>query len=120
MDLTYAGAYLERQINSSNDYTDYAEAYDNLYSGVGGIAGYFYFTDNAGNTINPVAAHHRPRPFHQDEPRAPDRLAGGRTALRFVGGLFYQRQTHRIHQDYQVTGLGAGAVGQRLPGHACG
>ncbi len=25
--------------------------------------------------------------------------------LRFVGGLFYQRQTHLIHQDYQVAGL---------------
>jgi hypothetical protein len=32
-DLTYAGAYLDRKTFSSSDYTDYAEAYDLLYSG---------------------------------------------------------------------------------------
>ena len=31
-DLTYAGAYLDRKIRGSSDYTDYAEAYDQLYS----------------------------------------------------------------------------------------
>ena len=30
-DLTYAGAYLDRKDYQSSDYTDYAEAYDNLY-----------------------------------------------------------------------------------------
>ncbi|WP_436428582.1 hypothetical protein, partial [Enterococcus faecium] len=52
-DVTYAGAYLDRKDFSSSDYTDYAEAYDNLYASVGGIAGYFYFKDNAGKTIDP-------------------------------------------------------------------
>jgi outer membrane receptor protein involved in Fe transport len=114
-DLTYAGAYLERKINSSSDYTDYAEAYDNLYSGSGGIAGYFYFTDNAGNTINPsqriVGRDH----FTKDSQEL--RIASpADSRLRFVGGLFYQRQTHRIHQDYQVAGLGADVSVNGFPG----
>ena len=116
-DITYAGAYLDRKINTSNDYTDYAEAYDHLYpSRCGGIAGYFYFTDNAGNHDQPVAAHHRPRPFHQDEPRAPHRLAGDQSPCASSAGLFYQRQTHLIHQDYQVTGLADALSVNGFPG----
>lgn len=103
-DITYAGAYLERRINSSSDYTDYAEAYDNLYSGAGGLAGYFYFSDNAGHTINPsqhiIGRDHFSKMSHELRIASP-----AENRLRFVGGLFYQRQFHRIHQDYQVTGL---------------
>ena len=114
-DITYAGAYLDRRINSSADYTDYAEAYDNLYSGVGGLAGYFYFQDNAGNTIDPsqhiIGRDHFSRMSHELRIASP---ADAR--LRFVGGLFYQRQFHRIHQDYQVTGLGAQVSVNGFPG----
>ena len=38
---------------ASTDYTDYSEAYDTLYSSVGGLANYFYYQDAAGNTIDP-------------------------------------------------------------------
>jgi len=114
-DLTYAGAYLDRRIHSTNDYTDYAEAYDNLYSAVGGLAGYFYFQDNAGNNINPsqhiVGRHHYTKMSHELRIASP---AGNR--LRFVGGLFYQRQTDRIHQDYQVTGLASALSVNGFPG----
>jgi outer membrane receptor protein involved in Fe transport len=103
-DLTYAGAYLTRKAQTSNDYTDYAEAYDALYEGVGGLAGYFYFNDDAGNLINPsqhIIGRDRYRKMSHEL-----RLASPADApLRFVGGLFYQRQTHGIFQDYQVTGL---------------
>ncbi|HEV2818196.1 MAG TPA: TonB-dependent receptor [Allosphingosinicella sp.] len=114
-DLTYAGAYLDRRIHSTNDYTDYAEAYDNLYSAVGGLAGYFYFQDAAGNNINPsqhiVGRSHYTKMSHELRVASP---AGNR--LRFVGGLFYQRQTHRIHQDYQVTGLSPALSVNGFPG----
>ena len=103
-DLTYAGAYLERKINSSSDYTDYAEAYDSLYAGAGGLAGYFYFLDNAGHTINPsqhiIGRDHFTKMSHELRIASP-----ADSRFRVVAGLFYQRQTHRIHQDYQVTGL---------------
>ncbi len=103
-DLTYAGAYLDRVIHSSADYTDYAEQYDSLYAGAGGIASYFYFHDNAGKTIDPsqtiVGADHFTK-LSQEL-----RLASPANApFRVVGGLFYQLQTHLIHQDYQVANL---------------
>jgi iron complex outermembrane recepter protein len=114
-DLTYAGAYLDRQINSSADYTDYAEAYDSLYAGAGGLAGYFYFQDGAGNTIDPsqhIIGRSHFRKFSNEL-----RIASpAESRLRFVGGLFHQRQTHLIHQDYQVTGLGAQVSVNGFPG----
>ena len=103
-DLTYAGAYLDRVIHTSADYTDYAEQYDSLYAGAGGIASYFYFHDNAGKTIDPsqtiVGSDHFTKLSQELRLASP---VGNR--FRVVGGLFYQRQTHLIHQDYQVPGL---------------
>lgn len=103
-DLTYAGAYLDRRDTQSSDYTDYAEAYDSLYSSVGGIAGYFYFSDNAGNRIDPrqriVATDHFKKLSQELRIASPSS-----DRLRLVAGLFYQRQSNDIHQDYRVTGL---------------
>ena len=103
-DLTYSGAYLDRKTFSSSDYTDYSEAYDSLYSSVGGIAGYFYFQNAAGNTIDPrqkvIGTDHFKKLSQELRIASP---AGN--PLRVVAGLFYQRQTNAIHQDYQVAGL---------------
>ena len=114
-DLTYAGAYFERKFNSSNDYTDYAEAYDQLYSSYGGIAGYLYFTDNAGKQIDSsqhiIGYDKFTKMSHELRIASPSDKR-----LRFVGGLFYQRQTHLIHQDYQVTGLASNLSVNGFPG----
>jgi outer membrane receptor protein involved in Fe transport len=114
-DVTYAGAYMERRRNSSSDYTDYAEAYDELYSSYGGLAGYFYFLDNAGHTINPVqhviGSDHFRKMSHELRIASP-----ADKRLRLVAGLFYQRQTNRIHQDYAVTGLGSAVSVNNVPG----
>ena len=103
-DLTYAGAYLDRKTYQSSDYTDYSEAYDSLYSSAGGIAGYFYFKDNAGRTIDP-----RQRVIGSDHFKKLSqelRIASPSTdRFRLVAGAFYQRQSNDIHQDYQVAGL---------------
>lgn len=103
-DLTYAGAYLDRKIHSSQDYTDYAEQYDSLYAGAGGIAQYFAFNDAAGKLIDPsqtiVGADHFTKVSQELRIASPVDQP-----FRIVGGLFYQRQTHLIHQDYQVAGL---------------
>ncbi|WP_313536001.1 TonB-dependent receptor [Sphingomonas sp.] len=103
-DLTYAGAYLDRRDTQSSDYTDYAEAYDSLYSSVGGLAGYFYFSDNAGNPIDPrqriVATDHFKKLSQELRIASPSS-----DRLRLVAGLFYQRQSNDILQDYRVTGL---------------
>jgi iron complex outermembrane receptor protein len=104
-DLTYSGAYLDRKTASSSDYTDYSEAYDALYSYYGGLASYFYFTDALGNTINPsqkvIGSDHFTK--HSQELRI---ASPADSRFRAVAGLFYQRQTNEIHQDYQVAGLG--------------
>ncbi|WP_295633522.1 TonB-dependent receptor [Novosphingobium sp.] len=103
-DLTYAGAYLDRKDFQSSDYTDYAEAYDSLYSSVGGLAGYFYYQDKNGKTIDPrqnvVGSDHFKKMSQELRIASP---ASAR--LRLVAGLFFQRQSNDIHQDYQIPGL---------------
>ncbi len=103
-DLTYSGAYLDRKTASSSDYTDYSEAYDQLYSTVGGIGGYLYFWDQFGNTIDPrqkvIGSDHFKK--HSQELRI---SSPSENRLRVVAGVFYQYQANDIHQDYQVAGL---------------
>ena len=114
-DLTYAGAYFDRKLHTSSDYTDYAESYDQLYANAGGLAGYFYYQDNAGKTIDPrqliVGYDHFTK--HSEEFRVASPTSD---RFRVVAGLFYQRQTHLIHQDYQVPGLGAAVSVNGYPG----
>jgi len=103
-DVTYAGAYLDRKTSSSNDYTDYSEAYDSLYASVGGLAGYFYMENAAGADIDPrqqVIGSDHFKKLSQEL-----RIASPSTErLRLVAGLFYQRQTNDIYQDYKVANL---------------
>ena len=114
-DLTYAGAYLDRKDFQSTDYTDYAEAYDSLYSSAGGLAGYFYYQDKNGKTIDPrqnvIGTDHFKKQSQELRIASP---AANR--LRLVAGLFYQRQTNDIHQDYQIPGLGPLLSVNGLPG----
>lgn len=103
-DITYAGAYLDRKRSSSSDYTDYAETYDSLYSSVGGNAGYFYFNNAAGQTIDPrqrvLGSDHFKKTSQEFRVASPQE-----ERFRIVAGLFYQRQSNLIHQDYQVQNL---------------
>lgn len=114
-DLTYAGAYMDRKRNSSSDYTDYAEAYDALYANYGGQAGYFYYQDNAGNTILPLQ--HIDGSDHFKRVSQELRIASpSENPFRVVGGVFYQRQSNLIHQDYKIDNLGAQVSVNGLPG----
>ena len=98
-DLTYAGGYFNRKINSLEDYTDYSVAYDQYYgSGVN-------WQDKNGN---PLAS-------PQQEIVGNDRFEKGSNEIRlaspstdrfrFIVGLFQERQTHWIIQDYQIQGF---------------
>ncbi|HMN53200.1 MAG TPA: TonB-dependent receptor [Sphingopyxis sp.] len=103
-DITYAGAYLDRKAYQINDYTDYAEAYDRLYEEQGGLANYFYIQDNAGNTIDPrqyiIGTDHFRKMSQELRISSPQD-----ERFRVVAGLFYQRQSNHIHQDYLIPGL---------------
>ena len=99
-DLTYSGGYFNGKVNALSDYTDYSVAYDQAY-GSGAV-----WQDAAGQ---PLA-----RP--QQEIIGLDRFEKGSNELRiaspstdrfrFIAGLFQERQTHWIIQDYQIQGFG--------------
>jgi outer membrane receptor protein involved in Fe transport len=96
-DVTFTSSYLKRDVDVNSDYSDYSFFYDTL----NGSGEWFY--DNDGDLINPsqyirgkdgyTKASHELRFTTDPEKRA-----------RFVGGLFYQRQTHDIEQAYRVDG----------------
>ena len=97
-DLTYAGAYMQRQIDSELDYVDYAYFYDAL----AGYGAYFY--DNNGDLVNPnqyiVADDSFTRMTHELRFTSPsDR------PVRLVAGAFVQRQTHNIEQNYIIDNI---------------
>jgi iron complex outermembrane recepter protein len=114
-DLTYAGAYLDRKTHAESDYTDYAEAYDSLYASAGGIAGYFGFVNNAGQTIDQrqriIGDDHYTKMSQELRITSPQE-----DRFRVVAGLFYQRQTHLIQQDYLVANLATNASVNGRPG----
>ncbi|WP_268801374.1 TonB-dependent receptor [Sphingomonas sp. Root50] len=110
-DITYAGAYLDRHIDAVSDYTDYAVTYDNLYAG--GFSG--YFTDNAGNYIDP--SQHIAGRDHFTKNSQEFRISSpSDKRIRVLAGLFYQRQTHDILQDYQIFGLADATSVNTRPG----
>jgi outer membrane receptor protein involved in Fe transport len=99
LDVVYAGAYLDRQIDSQLDYSDYSYFYDAYGS-------YYYsqyITDADGNpTIGQYiwGSDGFKKMSHELRISTPaDRR------VRFVGGLFWQEQTHDIEQNYRVDNL---------------
>jgi len=103
-DVTYAGAYMDRPTYGLSDYTDYADAYDRLYASYGGLGYYFYYTDSAGNQVNPqqfiIGTNHFKKLSQELRFASP-----ADKPFRLIAGLFYQRQTNFIHQDYKVDNL---------------
>jgi iron complex outermembrane receptor protein len=99
LDVTYAGSYLKREVDSHSDYTDYSYFYDTMTT-YGA-----YWTDDAGNPVNPaqyINGNDRySKVSHEIRIATPQE-----NRLRFVGGVFYQRQTHGITQDYKIDAIG--------------
>ena len=97
-DVTYAGAYMKRQIDGEFDYTDYSYFYDALY----GYGTYWY--DNAGNLIDPsqyiVSDDRFTKQSHELRFTTP-----ADQPIRLVAGAFFQRHTHNIEQNYIIDNL---------------
>jgi iron complex outermembrane receptor protein len=105
LDVVYAGGYMDRTVHSAADYTDYTFWYDQVNSY------YVHFTDNAGNTIDPTQRILGNDHFTKDSQEL--RVSTSKdNRLRFVGGLFYERQTHNIIQDYVIENLASPGSGQ--------
>ena len=98
-DLTYSGAFLKRDDQSRTDYSDYSLAYDiSIPSYTDPIV------DNSGNHINPtqwILGKDRYQKISQEL-----RIASPKEwRVRFVAGVFYQRQQHGIEQAYEIQNL---------------
>lgn len=97
-DLTVTGGHLRRKTLTDSDYSDYAYFYDALY----GSGAYIY--DNDGDLISPnqyiQGIDRYRRSFGEIRVASP---ADAR--IRFIGGLFWQRQSHNIEQNYIIDDL---------------
>jgi outer membrane receptor protein involved in Fe transport len=99
-DLTVTGGHLRRKTDVASDYSDYAYFYDALY-GYGA-----YFTDDNGDLVSPnqyiLGIDRYKKSFFEARVASP---ADAR--VRFIGGVFWQRQAHNIEQHYIVEGIGS-------------
>ena len=100
-DVTYAGAYLDRQVDASTDYSDYSYWYDALYT-----TGYFsdLHFDNNGENIWPGARFANDDGYEKTSHEL--RISSSQdNRLRGLLGLFYQKQEHDFQQHWRVAGL---------------
>ena len=102
-DLIYSGGYLDRDIDNSYDYSDYSFGYDTFYADYPDYFGN-YFVDNAGEVIDPsqytVNRSKFTKQTHEIRISSP-----ADQKVRWVAGLFMQRQTDDNYNAYRVDGL---------------
>lgn len=98
-DLTYSGGYFYRKIDALSDYTDYSVAYDYAYG-----SGAFWQNAAGQPLANPSEEIIGNDRFDKQSHEL--RIASPSTdKLRFVAGIFTERQTHWIIQDYVIPGF---------------
>jgi outer membrane receptor protein involved in Fe transport len=99
LDLVYTGAYMDRRQKTATDYTDYTYWYDVLYG-----YGVYWYDDGGVVVPNPTQFIRGKDHFTKDSHEV--RLSSpGDRRFRWVAGLFYQRQFHRIEQRYVIRDL---------------
>ena len=103
-DVTYAGSYLRRNVDIEQDYSDYTYWYDVLYAADGGdFVSYFY--DDLGVQVADPGQFVQGKDRYKRETHELRLSTPGDARVRFVGGLFMQRQVHGIQQRYGVNGI---------------
>jgi len=99
-DLVYSGSHLNRSDHYDQDYADYSFWYDTLF-GYGA-----YIHDNAGNLIDPSQYIHAADKYRKTSNEL--RISSPKDyRLRFVAGVFDEKQSHDIFQDYLINNLGS-------------
>ena len=99
-DLVYSGNYLDRQVDGSFDYSDYAFAYDSYYTSFGPM-----FVDNNGDMISPSAYFTNNDGYSKQSHEL--RISSPQDKrVRGLIGLFWQEQKHDFEQHFSVNGLG--------------
>ena len=97
LDLTYAYSHLKRDVDSQADYSDYY-----WYDKLAGYGEYFY--DDDGNLV-PPAQHIDAKDGYTKTSHELRLTSPKENRLRFVAGMFWQRQGHNIFQRYLVDGI---------------
>jgi iron complex outermembrane receptor protein len=99
LDVTYAGSYLRRLVDTEQDYSDYTYFYD-------AVAGYgSYWVDDDGNVLRDPSQYIQGKDRYKRHSHELRFATPTDRRLRFIGGLFYQRQLHQIEQRYLVDDL---------------
>ena len=97
-DLTYAGAYLKRDVDTASDYSDYSFFYDTCC----GYGAYMY--DNDYNLVDPSqfiqGTDRYDKQSHELRVSSP-----AENRWRLTAGVFTQKQGHGIRQAYLVNNL---------------
>jgi len=97
-DLTYAGAYLKRDVDTASDYSDYSFFYDTCC----GYGAYMY--DNDYNLVDPSqfiqGTDRYDKQSHELRISSP-----AENRWRLTAGVFTQKQGHGIRQAYLVNNL---------------
>jgi outer membrane receptor protein involved in Fe transport len=100
-DVLYTTGYFDRSLQERSDYSDYTASYATEYGGAGFTG---LFTNSKGQFIDPtqvvVGRDHFTKQTQELRISSPSD-----ERFRFVAGLFYERQVHKIEQQYQIAGL---------------
>jgi iron complex outermembrane receptor protein len=100
MDVVYSGGYFNRAQDTRTDYTDYSVFYD----AVAGSGAYWVGHDGVTPLANPQQEIIGRDRFEKTSHEL--RISSPKTdRFRIIAGLFTQRQTHWIIQDYSINGF---------------
>lgn len=97
-EVTYAGYYMRRNVDTQNDYSDYGYFYDLVAGSGAGVV------NNAGELIDPSQIN--TNRFRLKKLSQELRIATPQDGrIRAIAGLFYQRQTQRDQNNYITPGF---------------
>jgi outer membrane receptor protein involved in Fe transport len=102
-DITYAAGYLKRDDHTQSDYSDYTLLYDKHTTYMSFLESVLHLPPGSPpvNVSQYILGTDQYRKFSQEL-----RVATPKDyPLRFIGGLFYERQEHYILQNYRINAL---------------
>jgi iron complex outermembrane recepter protein len=102
-DITYAAGYLNRNDHTSTDYSDYTLLYDKNTTYMSYLESGLHLPPGSGpvNVSQYILGTDQYRKLSQELRVATPK----ENRLRFIGGLFYERQEHYILQNYRIDQL---------------
>ncbi|WP_338064639.1 TonB-dependent receptor [Tsuneonella mangrovi] len=108
-DLTYAGGYFERQTDLTQDYSYYTVSYVDNYG-----PSYASYYDGNGNNVDPTQVYRGIDKYSKLSQEV--RISSpSENRWHLIAGLFYERQTDKIHADYIVPGFTDSLLGPPVP-----